>query len=134
MFLIDLLFAFFIALFLAAILSAAARGHGTDGAIALPLFLVLLLVTWAGGIWIRPFGPAFMGVSWLPFLLAGVIAAFLLAALDAARSRDEGDAAFPEEREEEAATAGLIGVLAAAVWIVIVLSVVSIAARYLWVV
>jgi len=39
------------------------------------------LATWAGGIWIGPFGPSFKGVYWLPFLLVAVLVGFLLTAL-----------------------------------------------------
>jgi hypothetical protein len=38
-------------------------------------FLLVFLSSWAGGIWIGPFGPRLAGVHWLPFLLFGVIAA-----------------------------------------------------------
>jgi hypothetical protein len=43
-------------------------------------FLLLFLATWAGGIWIGPFGPSFRGVHWLPFVLVAILAGFLLAA------------------------------------------------------
>lgn len=43
-------------------------------------FLLLFLATWAGGIWIGPFGPSFRGVYWLPFVLVAILAGFLLAA------------------------------------------------------
>jgi hypothetical protein len=36
------------------------------------------LVTWAGGVWIRPFGPTIGGIPWLPFLLAGVVFVLIL--------------------------------------------------------
>lgn len=43
------------------------------------LFWVIFLGTWAGGIWIRPVGPSLWGIKWLPFLLAGLLLALLLA-------------------------------------------------------
>ena len=42
--------------------------------------LVILLGAWMGGNWITPFGPPLFGVSWLPFLLAGLFFALLLIA------------------------------------------------------
>jgi hypothetical protein len=42
------------------------------------LFLILFLATWAGGLWIRPFGPTVFGIHWLTFLLVGLILALIL--------------------------------------------------------
>lgn len=42
------------------------------------LFLIIFLTTWAGGIWIKPFGPTLWGVHWLTFVLIGIIIALLL--------------------------------------------------------
>ena len=33
------------------------------------LFLLLFLGTWAGGVWLSPFGPSFYGVYWIPFIV-----------------------------------------------------------------
>jgi hypothetical protein len=44
-------------------------------------FLILLLATWAGGMWIGPFGPTFRGIFWLPFVLVAVLVGLLLAAI-----------------------------------------------------
>lgn len=44
-------------------------------------FLICFLATWAGGIWIGPFGPSFKGLYWLPFVLVAVLVGFLLTAL-----------------------------------------------------
>jgi hypothetical protein len=43
------------------------------------LFTVLLLATWAGGLWLGRFGPTIWNVCWLPFGLTGLFLAFLLA-------------------------------------------------------
>jgi hypothetical protein len=42
--------------------------------------LVLFLFTWAGGVWVGPYGPILWGFGWLPFLFFGLIFAFLMAA------------------------------------------------------
>ena len=44
-------------------------------------FLILFLATWAGGMWIGPFGPSFRGIFWLPFVLVAVLVGFFLAAV-----------------------------------------------------
>ena len=43
-------------------------------------FLVVFLFAWAGGVWIRPFGPQWYGVGWLAILLMGFVAALLIIA------------------------------------------------------
>jgi hypothetical protein len=43
------------------------------------LFLIIFLATWAGGAWIRPFGPPIGHVHWLGFLIIGLFVALLLA-------------------------------------------------------
>jgi hypothetical protein len=48
---------------------------------ALPLFVVLFLAIWAGGVSIAPFGPPVLDVHWLPFLLTAVLLATLIAAV-----------------------------------------------------
>lgn len=42
------------------------------------LFIVIFLTTWAGGIWLYPFGPYLWGITWLPFLLAAFFITLLL--------------------------------------------------------
>ncbi|MGD2151155.1 MAG: hypothetical protein PVJ06_04455 [Desulfobacterales bacterium] len=42
------------------------------------IFLIIFLTTWAGGIWVRPFGPSFRGIYWLPFLWIGIITVLIL--------------------------------------------------------
>jgi hypothetical protein len=79
MFLLDLLVAFVLALLITGILSAALGNRGPWG-LWWAFLLVLLLATWAGGLWITPFGPPLWGVSWLPMLFVGLTLALLLAA------------------------------------------------------
>jgi hypothetical protein len=42
-------------------------------------FLFVLMATWAGGVWIRPFGPALAEIRWLQFLVVGLLAVLLVA-------------------------------------------------------
>lgn len=41
-------------------------------------FLIILFASWAGGIWLMPFGPATSGVFWLPFLIVGFFVTLVL--------------------------------------------------------
>jgi Ca2+/Na+ antiporter len=42
-------------------------------------FLFVLMATWAGGVWIRPFGPVLADIRWLQFIVVGLLAVFLVA-------------------------------------------------------
>jgi hypothetical protein len=55
------------------------------------LFLIILLTTWAGGIWLKPFGPTLWGTHWLSFLLVGavVICIFIIIPGKGPRGRQE---------------------------------------------
>jgi hypothetical protein len=48
-------------------------------------FIVLFLLIWAGGIWLRPMGPELWGVRFLNFLIVGSLATLFLLALFPAR-------------------------------------------------
>lgn len=45
------------------------------------LFILLFLVTWAGGIWVAPLGPPIGRVYWVPFMLIAILVAILIAAV-----------------------------------------------------
>ena len=45
------------------------------------ILLILFLATWAGGIWLVPFGPRLWGVAWASFVVVGLVVALLMAAL-----------------------------------------------------
>lgn len=42
-------------------------------------FLFVLMATWAGGVWVRPFGPVLADIRWMQFLVVGLLAVFLAA-------------------------------------------------------
>lgn len=44
-------------------------------------FLLIFMATWAGGVWLMPFGPMVMGIHWLPFAVAGLIGAVAISLL-----------------------------------------------------
>jgi hypothetical protein len=43
--------------------------------------LVVFLASWAGQLWITPFGPLILGVAWVPLVIVAVFFAFLMFAL-----------------------------------------------------
>jgi hypothetical protein len=74
--------------------------------------LVLFLFTWVGGAWVGPYGPTFLGFSWLPFLFFGLIFAFLMAASVLPRPPRTQRGVIEqaqEKREDETMTAMALG-------------------------
>ena len=66
------------------------------------LFLIIFLTTWAGGIWLRPFGPRLWGVHFLTFLLAGLtIVLFLVIAVPRRAPRGRRETLDMLERIEQ---------------------------------
>lgn len=140
MFMLDLLFAFLVAMILSLLFipwtSAEREAEGTSAVSALLFFfLILLFATWAGGVWVEPFGPPIMGVAWLPFLFVGLLVALLIAAAtEPSRRRymgnqrrvpPRGGATTNEETAEFAAAA--FGVL---FWILLVVLIVAVVSSY----
>jgi hypothetical protein len=79
MFLVDVLFALSMALIFTMIFAVGLRRTGPWSSVAV-FFLVIFLAAWAGGLWISPAGPVFLGIYWLPILLVAFFIALLLAA------------------------------------------------------
>ena len=78
MFFKELLTALVIALMVSVgLVLLSRRGGRRTGVIY--LFLIVFMATWAGGVWIRPFGPPVSHVHWLGFLIIGLFVALLLA-------------------------------------------------------
>ncbi|TVS19907.1 MAG: hypothetical protein EA424_06640, partial [Planctomycetaceae bacterium] len=121
MFLGHLLVAFLVALFMSLLLIPFRRPRSAQARVStavgvLFLFFILFLGTWAGGLWITPFGSPWLGVYWLPFVVAGIFVALLVAATDqSSRRSDESEEADPD-RVEHAALATAFGLL---FWILI---------------
>jgi hypothetical protein len=105
MILLNVLFALIVTLSLSLIFVGIFRNRG-PWANLLIFFAILFLATWAGGLWILPFGPMLFGVHWLPFLLAGLIFALVLtAATPIRRPRSRSEAIEQARAEESAGTA-----------------------------
>ena len=128
MFLGHFLFALAIALILALIFGAGFGRHRW-GADLLIFFLLLFLFTWAGGLWITPFGPAFWGVPFFSFLLVGLLFALLLAAvIPAAGEIPARGSAAEKVREGEKSAAIAINLF---LWLLIAGLIIAIIAGYL---
>ena len=79
MFIAELLFALFFGLIIVGIISTALGTKGPWDNF-LWFFLVVGLFAWVGGVWLRPFGPAWMGIGWFPMIFVGFMVAMLLTA------------------------------------------------------
>ena len=136
MFITHLIYALFIGLGIAWLFGV---GLGTRG----PwnsffwFFVLIFLFSWGGGVWLTPFGPTGWGVSWLPFLFAGVfITLVLLAATPrSARGRRAANAKAADAtvlKEQAAEKKGSETALDAFFWILIVFLGVVIVCHYIW--
>lgn len=69
--------------------------------------LILILAGWAAAAWIRPFGPEYWNISWVPVLFVILLFALLLAALTPKPQEKEiiEKERIPEKQQEDAAAA-----------------------------
>ncbi len=94
------------------------------------VFLFLLAIVWAGGIWLQPVGPYFWGVGWIPFLLIGLFAALVILALvPPHRPRNRREALQQAETRAEAQT-GAEAALSVFFWLLVMLLIAAIIIRY----
>src|SRR5687768_893703 len=42
------------------------------------IFLAIFLITWSGQLWVRPFGPTWHGISWIPLFTISFITSVLM--------------------------------------------------------
>jgi NADH:ubiquinone oxidoreductase subunit 6 (subunit J) len=132
MFLLHLLIALLVALFCSLLLipfrrSRSAQAKTSTAVGVLFLFFILFLGTWAGGLWITPFGSPWLGVYWMPFLVAGIFVALLVAATDQSSRRSYGGAETRTDHVEHAALATSFGLL---FWILIMALAIAVIAGY----
>ncbi len=80
MWIVDLLFAFLMAMLFTMVFCVGLRRPGPWSNV-LAFFVVVFLAAWAGSLWISPGGPLFLGVYWLPVVLVALLFALLLAAV-----------------------------------------------------
>jgi len=128
MFLLDLSFALVIGFLLVLLVSALFRDRTPWGSFWIFL-LVVFLVTWAGGIWIGPFGPTFFEVAWLPFLIVGIFITVLLASTVPPRTSRPQKGTIEEAKRAEAPESVLAG-LTLFFWIALILTLIAIILAY----
>lgn len=133
MFILELLIAVCVSLFLSVLFVVATRRGGRRTGLVW-LFLIIFLAAWAGGVWLKPFGPTIWGIHWLAFVLAGlfVLGIFTIAAPQRApRGRhDTLDMLerVARERELEQVTYVTLGTF---FWILLVALIIVIIIRYM---
>jgi len=133
MFLRHLLIALAVAFFMSALFIMATRRYGRRKGFFW-LFLIIFTATWAGGIWIIPFGPTLMGVPWLVFLLVGLIFVLIFALLlhqKPPKNRQETLEMLEEIEEEENLEQVAYITLSLFFWVVLCILIVAIIIRYL---
>ncbi len=125
----DVLFALLVALAVSTVFWALVGWPGV-GSEAIGLFLLALLVVWAAGVWITPFGPTIGDDYWLPYIIPGLLFLLLLAALvppRQPRNRQEMVEQAAPEDTAAVATALTLGVI---FWVLIVFLIIAIIAAY----
>lgn len=101
----SMIVALLVAVLMAGLFGLVLRRPGPWGGVFW-MFLVVFLVAWAVGMWVPPVGPLWMGVSWVPFLIAALVVTLLIAA--AAEPREPATVAEAEEAEAAAVAAGVL--------------------------
>lgn len=125
----DVLFALLVALAVSAVFWAVAGWPGV-GSEAIGLFLLALLVVWAAGVWITPFGPTIGDDYWLPFIIPGMLFLLLLAALVPPRQPRNRQEAVEEVTAEDTVAVAAALTLGAIFWVLIVFLIIAIIAAY----
>jgi hypothetical protein len=91
-------------------------------------FIVIFLSTWAGGIWLYPFGPYLWGITWLPFML---VALFITVLLISVTPPKEGTTVeLVDQNKKEAEKKMIKKSVSAFLVIIIIALVVAIIGRY----
>ena len=127
MFFLDIIAALIIAVLLTSIFAGGCRRCG-PGEGALFFFIIVFLAAWAGGLWITPFGPAFFGFYWIPFMFFALIVALLLAGLSEPAVKRNSTRAIEQIRAQQEAVKS-VGVF---FWVLIIILVLWIIFGYLW--
>lgn len=98
-------------------------------------FLFVLLATWAGGVWIRPFGPSLANLRWLQFLVVGLLAvllAALFAPLTPPQNRSDTLDQLDDMAEQKHLEKMTYMTLGTVFWIVLGLLIWAVIANYAW--
>jgi hypothetical protein len=127
-----MIFHLLIALGVAVVLSIAlvlALGRESAFAGFAVTLVVIMLMSWAGGVWMRPIGPAAGGVYWLPFVLTGLLAALLIGTFHYAKTVKQAPIPqrLKDERVHQAKVTAELGLL---FWVLLIVLVAVIGAAY----
>jgi hypothetical protein len=85
------------------------------------VMFIIFLATLSGQLWIRPFGPVYWGISWVPLIMVALFFFFLIFALLPLP---------PETKDERAAANGTLIAMGAFFWIIMILLIISIVIGY----
>ena len=129
MFFVDFLTALVIALILTGIFVFVFRSKRPWPSL-LWFFLIILLSSWAGGVWMYPVGPPVRGISWLSFLIVGLLAALLISAATLPEPR-ESTVELVDLQEKESERKAAKRVFNIFFWILFALLILVILTRYL---
>lgn len=133
MFLLELVAALTVAAVLSALFAMATWKRGSRKGLFW-LFVILFLATWAGGVWMRPFGPVLWGIHWLSFLLIGGVVALILAAAQSKPSPQGRQETIDllERMEQKREVGEIVWItLSLFFWILVLTLLGAIASRYL---
>jgi amino acid transporter len=120
----EIVAALLMALIITVFFSGVLKHKGPWGAIWL-VFITVFLSSWAGYLWINPFGPMVLGVSVAPIFVVGLIFAFILAAVSVPQRRTVQNLTIKEDVAEDTKVA--IGIF---FWIVLIILIIAIAIGY----
>jgi hypothetical protein len=132
MLLLELLAALMVASVLSGLFVVANRKRGLRKGLFW-LFLVLFLATWAGGVWMKPFGPTLWGIHWLSFLFVGLVVALILAVAQARpnpHSRQETIEMLERIRQEREMEQVAWLTLTIFFWVLLITLLIAIVVRY----
>jgi hypothetical protein len=102
----EFLIALIIALFFTTVLAVSGKKHRSWRKIV-SIFLIMLFASWAGGIWITPVGPAFLGIYWLSYFMVALILVLIMETISALHAIPS-DIDTKETRKKEEALEVLI--------------------------
>jgi hypothetical protein len=128
----DFLFVFVLALVLTAVLTLVLgrRGPG-PGAGFLFFFALLMLLIWAGGVWMAPRTSPWRGAYWLTFIAVGLVITLLLAATVPRHRPPKTTAESQRQGQLEETQRAILLAFGAFFWILLAALIVAIVGRYL---
>jgi hypothetical protein len=129
---VDLFFVVVVALLFSIILAVPLRWRHprrSEGGwlAAVFLFMLFLFGVWAIGAWASPVGPPLWGRAWLPFVVAGVVIALIVAAVSPANPRPD---LATEPRD--AASSAVVTVFGILFWLTVIVMLGLAIAGYVW--